>query len=538
MTRTDIRDSVKCRKPNLGGTMLRRRSGKYATMDHRAPRPASSSDEGGSTAVGLAGTHEVAEPADQQAAVRRAWGAAAVTSAGLFLAVVSTTVVSVALPTITRDLHASATDLQWVVDAYVLVYASLLVTGGVIGDRFGRKGVFMLGIAIFGIGALLTGLAPSIGVLLAGRVIQGIGPALLVPGSLTIIRAAFEDDKRRAVAIGVWSMSAGVALAAGPVLGGVIVDNLGWRWVFLFNVPIAAVLVLVTAMMVRRWPRIAAQGRFDWLGAVLSTAGLALLVYATIEGQARGWTYAPVLAGFAGGTAALAAFIWWESRLARPLIDVSLFLNRQFAAANAAAFAVFFAFVGLIIYFSAYFQQVQGHSPLVAGLDVCAIGAALAVTSALAGPLVARVGERWPLLGGLFLSGAATLGLLRLGPATSVGVIWWDFALVGAGIGFCGTATTTMSMSAVDASRAGMASAVVNALRQVGQVFGVAVLGALVYAQLPGGGAGQRFSASQSSLFVEGLHSALWVCGLALLVVGAFAAVLVPGKARERRGTR
>ncbi|MGH3166474.1 MAG: MFS transporter, partial [Trebonia sp.] len=267
----------------------------------------------------LAGAHEAAASADQPAAVRHAWAAAVVAAAGLFLAVVSTTVVSVALPTITRDLHASATDLQWVVDAYVLVYASLLVTGGVIGDRFGRKGVFMLGVAIFGIGALLTGVAPSTGVLLAGRVIQGIGPALLVPGSLTIIRAAFEDDKRRAVAIGVWSMSAGVALAAGPVLGGVIVDNLGWRWVFLFNVPIAAVLILVAAMMISRLPRVTTRSRFDWPGAILSTAGLAMLVYATIEGQARGWTYSPILAGFAGGTAALVAFTVWESKLARPL---------------------------------------------------------------------------------------------------------------------------------------------------------------------------------------------------------------------------
>ncbi|MGH3164469.1 MAG: MFS transporter, partial [Trebonia sp.] len=201
--------------------------------------------------------------------------------------------------------------------------------------------------------------------------------------------------------------------------------------------------------------------------------------------------------------------------------------------ANAAAFVVFFAFVGIIIYFSAYFQQVQGHSPLAAGLDVCAIGVALAITSALTGSLVGRVGERWPLLGGLVLSGAATLGLLRLDTATSVGLIWWDFALVGAGIGFCGTATTTMSMSAVDVTRAGMASAIVNALRQVGQVFGVAVLGALVYAKLPGGGAGQRLGVSQSSLFVDGLHNALWLCGLALLAVGVLAAILVPGGARE-----
>lgn len=466
----------------------------------------------------------------KRAAQSRAWIATAVASAGLFLAVVSTTVVSVALPTIGRDLHASATDLQWVVDAYVLVYAGLLITGGVIGDRFGRKGVFILGVAIFGAGSLLTGLAPDVGLLLLGRVIQGIGPALLVPGSLTIIRASFEDDKQRALAIGIWSMSAGIALAVGPVLGGVIVDGIGWRWVFLFNAPVAAALVLVAALTVHQLPRLPVRSRFDWLGLILSTAGLALLVYAVIEGQARGWGYSPVLTGFAVGAAVLVVFVAWEHRVAHPLIDVSLFRNLRFTAANTAAFVVFFAFVGIIVYFSLYFQQVQGNSPLVAGLDVCVIGVTLAITSALAGSLVGLIGERWPLLVGLVISGAATLGLLRLQPDTGIGSIWWDFALVGGGIGLCGTVTTTITMSAVESSRAGMASAIVNALRQVGQVFGVAVLGALVYARLPGGSAGNRLDPSQSSAFVAGLHNALWVCGLALLGVALIAAVLTRGK--------
>lgn len=467
---------------------------------------------------------------NQRAAQRRAWITAAVASAGLFLAVVSTTVVSVALPTIGRNLRASATDLQWVVDVYVLVYAGLLIAGGVAGDRFGRKGVFILGVAIFGAGSLLTGLAPDVGLLLLGRVVQGIGPALLVPGSLTIIRAAFEDDKQRAMAIGLWSMSAGIALAVGPVLGGVIVDGLGWRWVFLFNTPIAAALVLVAARTVHRLPRLPVRSRFDWLGLILSTAGLALLVYAVIEGQARGWVYSPVLAGFAVGAVGLVVFVVWECRVAHPLIDMSLFRNLRFVAANTAAFVVFFAFVGVIVYFSAYFQQVQGNSPLLSGLDVCVIGVALAITSALAGSLVGLIGERWPLLIGLLVSGAAMLGLLRLQPDTGIGSIWWDLALAGGGIGLCGTVTTTITMSAVESSRAGMASAIVNALRQVGQVFGVAVLGVLVYARLPGGSAGLRLDPSQSSAFVAGLHNALWVCGLALLGVAVLAAVLVRGK--------
>jgi len=470
------------------------------------------------------------------AATRGAWLTLAVVSVGLFLAVVSTTVVSVALPTIGRDLHASATDLEWIVDAYVVVYASLLVAGGVIGDRRGRKGLFMLGVAIFGLGSLITGLAPSVGVLLIGRVVQGLGPALLVPGSLTIIRAAFDEPRQRAAAIGLWSTSSGLALAVGPPLGGVIVGAIGWRWVFLCNVPLAAALVLAAARVVPRLARTPARGRFDWLGAFLTTAGVAVLAFAVIEGQAHSWTSPLVLVAGAAGVAALVGFVAWERRLAEPLIDVALFLRPTFTAATVAAFVVFFAFVGAIVYFSAYFQQVQGHSPIEAGLDVSAIGVAYAFAAALSGRLVGRVGERGPLLAGLIISGAATLGLLRLGPDTGIGAIWWNFALLGVGIGLCGTPMSTIAMSAVDVSRAGMASAVLNALRQVGQVFGIAVLGALVYAHLPGSSAGQRLDPSQRLLFIDGLHNALWVSGLALFAAAVLAALLFWRAAVGMRG--
>ncbi|MBP2325009.1 DHA2 family methylenomycin A resistance protein-like MFS transporter [Kibdelosporangium banguiense] len=457
-----------------------------------------------------------------------AWASLAVVSGGLFLAVMSTTVVSVALPAIGQAVQANATDLEWIVDAYVLVYATLLVAGGTLGDRYGRKGLFLLGIGLFAGGSLLTGLASSVPVLLLGRVLQGIGPALLVPGSLTIIRATFEDERRRAVAIGLWSTSSGLAMALGPVLGGVLVHAAGWRWVFLFNVPLALILLLVAAKSVPKLPRVPAEAGFDWWGAVLSTVSIALLVLGVIEGQAAGWDAPLVIGCFVAGVAALAGFVLWERRKREPLVDVKLFAYRGFAVANAAAFVVFFGFIGVIVYLSAFFQQVRGESPVSAGLNIAILGVSLAIAAALTGKLVERVGERGPMVFGLLLSGAATLALLVLDNKSGIGEMWWQFVALGVGIGLCGTVTTTIAMSAVAAERAGMASAIVNALRQIGQVFGVAVLGALVYAGLSHGGAGGKLPPEQGIQFVDGLHNALWVAGLALIAVAIAAVALLP----------
>ena len=465
-------------------------------------------------------------------APRGAWLALTVVSLGLFLAVVSTTVVSVALPSIGRQLHAGATGLEWVVDSYVLVYASLLVAGGSLGDRHGRKGLFLLGVAVFGAGSLLTGLAPTIGLLLAGRVLQGLGPALLVPGSLTIIRAVFGNPRQRAVAIGVWSTSSGVALAVGPPLGGALVAGLGWRSVFLLNVPLAALLTAAGAWFLPRLPCSGQRGRFDWPGVLLTIAGVGLLALGVIEGQDRGWTSGWVLAAFAGGVAALAGFAIAELRRPDPLVQLRLFRSLPFTVVNLTSMVVFFSFVGAIIYFSAFFQQVQGRSPIEAGLDVAAVGIAWAITAPLSGRLTGRIGERWPLLAGLVIGGAAMLGLLRLTAATPASAIWWDFALLGAGIGMSGTPGSSIAMSAVSAARAGMASAVNNASRQIGQVFGVAVLGALVYARVPHGtGAGGRFGQAGRAAFVTGLHHAVWVSGLALLAAAGLAGLLFTRRA-------
>jgi DHA2 family methylenomycin A resistance protein-like MFS transporter len=408
------------------------------------------------------------------------------------------------------------------------------VAGGVAADRWGRKGAFLLGVALFGLGALAAGAAPSVPLLLAGRVAQGVGPALLVPGSLTILRATFADPRERAAAIGLWSTSSGLALAVGPALGGLVVDGTGWRGVFLLNVPLAAVLGVLAARYVPRLPPGAAAHRFDWLGALLTTSALAALAYALIDGQHRGWTSGPVLAAAGLGLAGLVAFAGWERRAAGPLVDVRLFARPAFTAANLAALVVFFAFVGGIVYLSAYFQQVQGRSPVASGLEVSVMGMGFALAAPVSGRLVGRVGPRGPMLAGLAAAGLATLGLLRLRPDTGTGAVWWDLALVGAGAGLCLTPMTAIAVSTVDAGSAGMASAVHNALRQVGQVLGVAVLGALVYGELPGDtGGGRRLDPAGRAAFVSGLHRALAVSGLALLAAALLAALVLRG---ERHG--
>lgn len=472
------------------------------------------------------------------AAPSGAWWTLASVSVGLFLAVLSTTLVSVALPSIGRALAASPVELEWVVDTYVVVYAAMLVAGGSAGDRFGRKGLYLFGAGVFGFGSLVAGLAPSVAVLLAGRVVQGIGAAFLTPGSLTIIRAVFPDPRQRARAIGLWSTSSGLALAVGAPLGGVIVAGLGWRWVFLMNVPLTGLAILGAARAVPRLPRPPAPARPDVAGAVLVTAGIALLATAVIQGQDVGWLSPPVVLAFVLGAAGIVAFVAVERRRAHPLIDVGLFARPVFAAANIAAFVSFFAFVGALVYFSAYFQQAQGRSAIQTGLDMTAIGAAYAVAATLSGRLVGRVGERWPLVVGLAVSGLATLALLHLQPASGIGTIWPIFLMLGAGVGLCGTPISTAAMSTVAVARAGQASAAINATRQIGQVFGVAVLGALVYAGLPAGPAGNVLPPAQAAQFVSGLHHALLLSGVLLLATAALTVVLIPGRGGGRSGAR
>jgi EmrB/QacA subfamily drug resistance transporter len=447
-----------------------------------------------------------------------------------FMAVMTTSVVSVALPTIGRDLHASSASLEWIVDAYVIVFASLLVAGGVLSDRRGRKGMFMTGVTLFGFGSLIAGVAPSVGALLAGRVVQGLGPAVVTPTSLAIISATFDDPRERATAIGVWSSGSGLALAVGPAVGGLLVDAIGWRSVFLLNVPLAAAVIALGLRFIPVIPRSRAVRRFDSVGALLTTAGVGVLTFGLIEGPSRGWGSSLILGAFVVAMCALVAFVVWERRHEAPLIDVSLFSRAPFTVANVAGLAVFFAFIGAIVYLSAYFQQVQGRSALGAGLAVLPVGIGFFVGAQLSGRLVGRLGPRLPMVLGLGLCGAAMVALVRLRAGSSIGAVWWILAGVGLGGGLSLTPMTAVAMAAVRAERAGMASAIHNSMRQVGQALGVAVLGSLVYAGVSGGAAGGgRLGGTSATAFVDGLHHAVLVSGACLLVAAVLAVALIPG---------
>lgn len=454
-----------------------------------------------------------------------------------FMAVMSTSMVPVALPTIGRHLHGSTTSLEWIVDTYVIVYASLLVAGGVLSDRRGRKGMFMSGVTVYGTGALIAGVAPSVGWLLAGRVIQGLGPAIVTPTSLAIISAAFDDPRERAAAIGVWSSGSGLALAFGPAVGGLLTDAIGWRSVFLLNVPIALLAVALGLRFIPVIPRTRARSRFDWIGAFLITAGVGVLTFGLIEGPARGWGSGLIVGAFVVSVCALSGFVVWERRHEAPLIDVSLFSRAPFTVANLAGLTVFFAFIGGIVYLSAYFQQVQGRSALGAGLAVLPVGLGFFVGAPLSGRLVGRLGPRFPMVFGLLLCGVAMVALVRLHTGSSIGTIWWDLAAVGLGGGLSLPPMTAVAMAAVRAERAGMASAIHNSMRQVGQALGVAVLGSLVYADVVGGSGGGRLEGASATAFVDGLHRAVLVSGACLLLAAALAVFLIPGGLLAHRGT-
>lgn len=409
----------------------------------------------------------------------RKLGTLAVTCIGFFMVLLDASIVTVALPTIQSTLHAQLTDLQWVVDAYTLPFAVLLLTAGALGDRFGRKRVFLVGLVIFTVGSGLCGFAPTLGWLIAGRIVQGIGGAALSPGSLSVLAAAFPNPRERTQAIGIWSGMSGIALAAGPLLGGVLIQTLGWQAIFFVNLPIGA-LALALGLRVLAESRNPAAHRLDLLGQVLVIAGLTALTYGLIEGQSMGWGSPLILALFGAAAALAITFLLVEARTREPLLPLGLFRSVVFSTANGAALIVGFALLGTVFFIAQYFQEVQGYTALQSGERTLPNTIGIFIMAPLAGRITARFGPRLPVALGAVFSGVALLLLTRLTATTSYGEIWWNLGLLGIGFGLMLSPITAAVLAATPPARSGLASSMVNTSRQIGSVLGIAVLGAVV----------------------------------------------------------
>lgn len=400
---------------------------------------------------------------------------------GQFMVVLDTTVVNVGLPDLRTDLALSSSQLTWVVNAYLLTFGGLLLLGGRAGDLLGRRRLYLAGMAVFGVASLVAGLAPSGGVLIAARAVQGVGAAAMAPASLSIITATFTDPAARHRAMGIWSATAAAGGAAGLLLGGVLVQLLSWRWTLLVNVPIAALVIGLSAQRLPdQAPATPGTTRLDLPGAVTVTVGLAAVAYAILGTEYHAWGSATTLGWLAGGLGLLALFVVIEARSAAPLVPLSIFRNRTLSTANLLAIAVGTAMTGSLYLISLYLQRSQGYSPLATGAAMLPSTVLNIAGARVSSRIVTRVGPRPPLVLGLLLVAAALLWLAALPEQVS---FWRDLlgptTLLGLGLGAAVAPIAVAANTGVAPAQAGLASGLMNASRQIGGLLGLAVLTAV-----------------------------------------------------------
>jgi EmrB/QacA subfamily drug resistance transporter len=442
----------------------------------------------------------------------------AVTSLALFMTTLDNLVVTTALPTVQRDLHASISGLEWTVNAYTLTFAVLLLTGAALGDRFGRKRLFLIGLTVFTAGSAAAAVSSSIDMLVWSRALQGVGGAIVTPLTLTLLSEAFPAE-RRGLALGAWGGISGLGVALGPVVGGAVVQGLSWQWIFWLNVPIGLVTLPLAARALRESRGTAT--RLDLPGLALATAGMFGLVFGLVRGNAHGWTSPAIVGALVAGAALTLAFLAWERRAAEPMLPLRFFRSRAFSAVNAASLLMFFGMFGSIFLLTQYLQNVQGYSALDAGLHMLPWTGMPMIVAPLAGALVDRIGGRPLIAAGLAMQAAALAWIaVVLGPDVRYGELVGPFVLAGAGMGLFFAPVASVVLGSVAPRSAGQASGANNAIRELGGVFGVAVLAA-IFTHSGGYGSPQ--------LFTDGITPALWV-GAAMVGVGALAALAIPGR--------
>jgi EmrB/QacA subfamily drug resistance transporter len=439
-----------------------------------------------------------------------------VTSAALFMASLDNLVVTTALPSIREHLHASLEGLQWTVNAYTLTFAVLLLTGASLGERYGRKRMFVAGLGLFTVGSAAAALAPGIGWLIAARAVQGVGAAILIPLTLTLLSAAV-PPQRRGAALGAWGAVGGLAIAIGPLVGGAVVQGASWQWIFWLNVPIGLALLPVA------WSRLTeSRGpatRLDLPGLVLASLGLLGIVFGVVRGNDHGWTSLTVLPPMVAGALLMAAFVVWEMRAREPMLPLHLFRSRGFTMTNTASLLMFFGMFGSIFLLTQFLQVVQHYSPLQAGLRMLPWTAMPVLITPIAGALSDRIGGRPLLVTGLALQ-AIGLGWLATvaSPTVAYATQVPAFIVSGIGMSLFFAPVANVVLGSVRRDQEGIASGANNAIRELGGVFGIAVLGAVFSA---------RGGYTSGAAFVAGLSPAVWV-GSAAVAVAAAAALALP----------
>jgi EmrB/QacA subfamily drug resistance transporter len=423
------------------------------------------------------------------------------------------TIVNVALPSIQHDLHASVSGLQWTIDAYTLVLASLLMLSGSTADRLGRRRTFQTGLVIFTVGSLLCSLAPGLGWLIVFRMMQAVGGSMLNPVAMSIITNVFTDAKERAQAIGLWGGVIGLSLALGPIAGGTLVDTIGWRSIFWINVPIGVAAVVLTALFVPE-SRAERARRIDPVGQVFVLVMLATVTYAIIEGPGRGWTSPLILGLFVCSAASLVGLVRYEQRRFEPLIDPRFFRSVPFSAATIIAICAFSSLAGFLFLNTLYLQNVRDFSPFKAGLTTLPFAAMMLIFAPISGRIVGRRGTRLPLV----VAGVAmTVAGLMLTNLTNTTPIWWlitTYLVFGVGFAMVNAPITNTAVSGMPRSQAGVAAAVASTSRQVGQSFGVAIIGSVVVSSIHGAFEKSFAPASHVGwLIIVG-------CGLTVLALG------------------
>jgi EmrB/QacA subfamily drug resistance transporter len=441
----------------------------------------------------------------------------AITAAAIFMVTLDNLVVTTALPVLREDLGASLSDLEWTVNAYTLSFAVFLLTGAALGDRFGRRRILATGVSIFTAASAGAALAPSVELLIAARGVQGFGAAIVAPLTLTVLSHAFPAE-RRGAALGLWGAVGGIAISAGPLVGGAVIEGLSWQWIFWLNVPIG---LAVVPLALRRLDESHGGDRsLDFGGLALASAGLVALTWAIINGNGDGWTSPGILGAFAASAALITGFVMWESHTPEPMLPLRLFRDRSFAAANGAALLMSFGLFGSIFLLSQFFQSVQGLSPLEAGLRLLPWTLAPLFVAPLAGALSDRIGGRPLMITGLAMqaTGLAWQAAVTQPDAAYTSLIG-AFAMTGIGMALFFAPVANVVLSAVAPAEAGKASGANAAIREIGGVLGVAILAA-VFSH-----AGGDISGGQG--YTDGLRPAIYV-GAAIVAVGALAAMLIP----------